>query len=60
MSGIQEEIKECCDCYVVHIEEKAIGKCGHGHVVKSDAITKHNAEEVRAHCYLKFLHHRKQ
>lgn len=32
----------------------------HGHVLKSDAITKHNAEEVRALCYLKFLHRSKQ
>lgn len=27
MSGIQMEIKECCDCYVIHTEEKHIGKC---------------------------------
>ncbi len=26
MTGIQTEIKESCDCYVVHIEEKAIGE----------------------------------
>lgn len=32
----------------------------HEHFVKSDAITKHNAKEVQALCYLKFLHHSKQ
>lgn len=26
MSGIQMEIKESCDCYAVHIEDKPIGK----------------------------------
>ena len=32
----------------------------HGRVLKSGAITKHNAAEVQALCYLKFLHQHKQ
>lgn len=55
MNGIQMEIKESCDCYVVYTEEKPIGKYPLD-VLESDAITKHNAEEVQALCYLKFLH----
>lgn len=59
MSGNQMEIKASCDCYVVHIEEKPIGRypwtC-----FESEAITKHNAEEVQTLCYLKLFHHSKQ
>lgn len=58
MNGIQMKIEESCDCYVVYTEEKPIGKYPLD-VLESDAITKHNAEEVQALCYLKFLHHGK-
>lgn len=56
MSGIQMGMRASYDCYVVQIEEKPIGrypwKC-----YESEAITKHNAEEVQTLCYLKFLRH---
>lgn len=42
----------------VHIEEMPVGK--DPWTCLSNAITKYNAEEVQALCYLKFLQHCKQ
>lgn len=61
MSRIQMQIMESGDCHVVHIEKRKrlLGNI-HWHVLKSEAITKYDAEEVQAVCYLKFLHYSKQ
>lgn len=50
LARVEFRWKSSCDCCVVQVEEKPVGT-----FLKSDAITKHNAEEVQALCYLKFL-----
>lgn len=59
MSGIQVEIRgKSFDCYIVP-RKRPLGNI-HGHVLTWDAVTKHNAKEVKAMCYLKFLDPPKQ